>query len=193
MFPGPGPLMAQNPRVPVVETLRHAWFKAGLFALLTLNAAIYVASGTLSEALDSISWLALLVLYEFETDFGLGAHGGWAAGAVRGTRLVAAAGIVVAAVGYTREREWLDAINAGLWIAIVAMYEWQVRAPAMAARRQERFTVAACLIYGGLALLVAAWIWRREWFDAYDALLWLAALVVIELNILRAVGRAARV
>jgi hypothetical protein len=28
---------------------------------------------------------------------------------------------------------------------------------------------------------------QGEWFDAYDALLWLAALIVIEMNILRRV------
>jgi hypothetical protein len=31
-------------------------------------------------------------------------------------------------------------------------------------------------------VLVGAWAWRGEWFDAYDALLWLAAFVLIELE-----------
>ena len=48
----------------------------------------------------------------------------------RRLRLVAAAAVLAAAAGYVREREWLDAINAGLWIAIVIMFEWQVRFPA---------------------------------------------------------------
>ena len=40
------------------------------------------------------------------------------------------------------------------------------------------------------ATLVVVWMWRREWFEAYDAALWLAALVVIEMNILQGLGRS---
>ena len=108
-------------------------------------------------------------------------------------RLVAAAAVAAAAAGYLREREWLDAINAGLWIAIVVMFEWQVRFPAAAGRRRVAFKTAAAVLYAGLGALVAIWLWRGEWMDAYDALLWLAALVVIELNILRGLSRSGRV
>ncbi len=182
-----------TPPLPAVNPPRHAWFKAGLFALLAVNTAAYAAYGTASEALDALAWLVLLVLFELETDFGWGARGGWTAGAVRGLRLVAAAAVVAAAAGYVREREWLDAINAGLWIAIVVMFEWQVRFPAAVGRRRVAFKTAAAVLYVGLGALVAIWLWRGEWMDAYDALLWLAALVVIELNILRALGRSGRV
>jgi hypothetical protein len=33
--------------------------------------------------------------------------------------------------------------------------------------------------------MVLAWLWRGAWLDAYDALLWLIAFMVIEINILR--------
>ncbi len=36
-----------------------------------------------------------------------------------------------------------------------------------------------------LAALVLVWAWRREWFDAYDAALWLAAFAMIEMDVLR--------
>ena len=113
-------------------------------------------------------------------------------GAARGLRLVAAAAVVAAAVGYIREREWIDAINTGLWIAIVVMFEWQVRFPAAAGRWRWAVKTSATALYAGLGALVAIWLWRGEWMEAYDALLWLAALVVIELNILRAMGRSGR-
>jgi hypothetical protein len=176
--------------LPVANPPRHAWFKAGLFALLAGNTAAYLVSGTTTEAVDAVSWLVLLLLFELETDFGWSSRGRWAASAARGIRLVAAAAVLLAADGYLREQEWLDAINAGLWIAIVIMLESQVRFPAAAARRRTGFTVAASLLYGGLGLLVAAWIGQGEWFDAYDALLWLAALVVIEMNIMRELRRS---
>jgi hypothetical protein len=34
---------------------------------------------------------------------------------------------------------------------------------------------------------VFAWAWRKEWFDAYDAALWLLAFATIEMNVLRKV------
>ena len=178
--------------MPAADRPGYLWFKAGLFALLGCNAAAYITSGTLSEALDSVAWLVLLVLFELETGFGWGARGGWTAGAIRGTRLVAAVAIAAAAAGYVREREWLDAINVGLWIVIVIMLEAQIRFPAMAARLRATLAVAAGVLYSGLGAVAAAWMWQGEWFDAYDALLWLAALVVIEMNILRRLPRSER-
>ena len=164
--------------------LRHIWFKGAVFALLACNAAIYILSGTLSEALDATAWLTLLVLFELETDFGERVGTRRAAAAMRGARLVAAAAVAAAAIGYVREKEWLDAINSGLWIAIVALLEIQLRFPGAAFRRRLWFAAAATMFYAGLAALVLAWVWRGEWFDAYDALLWLTALAIIEMNLL---------
>ena len=65
--------------------------------------------------------------------------------------------------------------------------------PRLSAGGDGQFKTAAAVLYAGLGALVAIWLWRGEWMDAYDALLWLAALVVIELNILRALGRSGRV
>jgi len=175
--------------VPSTARPTHIWLKAGLFALLACNAIVYTRSGTLSEALDTTAWLVLLVLFELETDFGWVARGGWQASAVRGARLIAAAAVTAAAAGYVAEKEWLDAINAGLWIALVVVFESQVRFPALAVRHGLAYTVAACVFYAGLGALALVWMWRGEWFDAYDALLWLAALVIVEMNILRKLAR----
>ena len=32
--------------------------------------------------------------------------------------------------------------------------------------------------------LVAAWLWRGEWFEAYDAALWLIAFATLEMDVL---------
>jgi hypothetical protein len=168
---------------------RHTWFKASIFALLACNAAIYILAGTVSEALDATAWLTLLVLFELETDFGERVRARQAAAAMRGARLVAAAAVVAAAIGYVSEKEWLDAINSGLWIAIVALLELQIRFPRTAFRCRLWFAAAATVFYAGLGALVLAWMWRGEWFDAYDALLWLTALAIIEMNVLESMTR----
>ena len=168
----------------------YRWFKAGLYALLAWNTAVYAWSGTASEALDSSAWLVLLVSFELET--GSGARG-WT-GVLRGCRLAAAAALILATVGYVRDGEWLDAANMGLWVAVVALLEYEVRRPAAAARGRTALVAVALVLYSGLAALVLAWAWRGEWFDAYDALLWLAAFATIEMNLLKfAPRRPARV
>jgi len=43
----------------------------------------------------------------------------------------------------------------------------------------------ATTLYAGLGALVLVWAWRGEWFDAYDALLWLIAFVTIEIDVLQ--------
>ena len=177
-------------RSTVSWTAGNLWFKAAVFALLAWNTAQFIHTGTLSDALDATAWFVLLVLFELETGYGERIRGSVAT-AVRAIRLAAAAAVCAAAVGYVREEEWLDAINSGLWIAIVVVLEIQVRYPRTAARRRLWFTTAMATLYAGLGALVFVWLWRREWFDAYDALLWLTALVVIELNILRGSRRNA--
>lgn len=161
------------------------WFKAVVFALLAWNTAVYVHSGTRSEALDSAAWLVLLVLFELETGFGGRFGAGRVASAIRSVRLLAAAAICAATAGYVQEKEWLDVMNISLWIALVVLFELQVRRETP--HNRTWFAAVAAAMLASLCVLALTWAWRREWFDAYDALLWLVALAVIEMNILRRV------
>lgn len=172
-----------------------SWFKVAVFGLLACNAIIFARAGTAMEALDSIAWFVLLALFELETGFGAINRRPDAAIAVRATRLVAAVAVGVAAVGYVHDGAWLDAVNAWLWIGVVALLELEVRHPRAVAARRGAFTATAAVLYGGLAAVVLTWAWQREWFDAYDALLWLVAFATIEINVLgyaRGAGIVAR-
>jgi len=172
---------------PGLEKLtRELWIKAAVFALLVLNAGIYLASGTFSDGLDSIAWLTLLALFELETGLAPILRTGPAVAIVHAIRLICVAAIGIAAAGYLYNSEWLDAANSGLWIAVVALLEVGVRRPAAVAAQRARFTAAAAMLYAGLLAVVLVWLWRGEWFDAYDAALWLVGFATIEMNVLRA-------
>jgi hypothetical protein len=97
--------------------------------------------------------------------------------------------LVAAMTGYVHEKEWLDSLNVGLWCAVVALLEFEVRRPAAAMRHRVPFAVAALALYSGLLALVAAWLWRGEWFDAYDAALWLVAFATLEMDVLSFIGK----
>jgi hypothetical protein len=157
--------------------------KAALFALVAGNTAYWVVSGTLSEALDAAAWLALLALFQLETGFKLSLAR--AAGWIRVARIGAAIVVGAAAIGYVNEQEWLDATNTALWVAVVVLLEFELRRPEAVARRRMLFAATAVILYAGLAALVLIWTWRREWFDAYDAMLWLGAFATIEMDVLQ--------
>jgi hypothetical protein len=163
----------------------YAGFRVAIFALLACNTAYYLYAGTLSKGLDATAWLALLALFALETGSAGRMRAPRAATAIRALRLIAAAAVCTAGIGYVIENDTLDAINSGLWIAVVVLLEFEVRRPRDVALHRAWFTAAAVLLYTGLAVLVLAWAWRAEWMDAYDALLWLVAFAAIEMDVLR--------
>jgi hypothetical protein len=158
-------------------------FKSAVFTLLAVDLALYALRGRPYEIVDAAAWLVLLVSFEIET-----AHGARLSTRQRRwmhlLRIVAAAGVLAAAVGYLTERAWLDAANAWLWIAVVVLLEVEVRQPAAVARRRESFLIAAVVLYSALLMLVPVWAWQGEWLEAWDAALWLSAFFAIELNVL---------
>lgn len=159
--------------------------KPAIFALLAINAAIYATTGRFSEGLDAFAWFALLALFEIEARCPQWTRIPRNALVLDLLRLIAAAGVTIAAFSFIREQEWLDAGNAWLWIGVVAVLELQLRAPLFVARHRNAFTGASLTLYGALAMVALVWLVRREWLDGYDALLWIAAFALIEMDLLR--------
>ncbi|MGQ0524994.1 MAG: hypothetical protein ACT4P8_15195 [Betaproteobacteria bacterium] len=166
-------------------------FKAVIFALLAINAAAFVVAGTLSEALDSVAWFVLLALFEVETTRMHWARRQPVAAAMHFIRMGATLAIGVAATGYLYDHAWLDALNAWLWIGVVVLLEFEVRKPDAVLAHRASFGAVATALYSGLVGVVVAWLWHGEWFDAYDALLWIIAFGALEMNLLNIARRAA--
>lgn len=157
--------------------------KGLLFALLAIDTAWFVWSGATSKAIDAAAWLTLLALFQIETRPGTPPRTRTLHLTLHALRIVAAAGVIAATVRYVFEDNVLDTVNSTLWIGVVVLLETQLRLPALAARMSRPFTGVAVLLYGGLAVLVPVWASRGEWFDAYDALLWLIAFAWIEVEV----------
>ncbi|WP_342316060.1 hypothetical protein [Lysobacter sp. FW306-1B-D06B] len=164
-------------------------FKWTIYALLALDVALYARYGRLTELIDTAAWLVLLLLFEWET-------GGWRlparwVPALHGVRLLASAAVVVAVAGYALERVWLDFFNEMTWLGVVALLELEVRLPPNAARLHRLRRMAAAALYLALVGFLLTWAVmgfgdddpRAAWLDTWDALLWLVAFVVIELNV----------
>ena len=151
-----------------------------LFALLGANTIYFGATGATSKFVDAAAWLTLLALFLAETR---GIRGERARSIVRALRLLAAAGVFAAVVGYVFDENVLDAANAALWIALVVLLEIELRFGGRAHRARHALRLALAAVYTGLAVLVVLWALREMWFDAYDAVLWLAAFVLLEHDI----------
>jgi hypothetical protein len=165
------------------------WYRGmriAVFALLACNTAYYLYAGTLAKGVDAAAWLVLLALFALETGFAAVVHSPRTASVLRAVRLIAALGVCGAGIGYIIERDVLDAVNTALWLAVVVLLEIEVRFPRGIARFRRGYTAVAATLYAGLAILVLMWAWRGEWFDAYDALLWLVAFAAIEMDVVAA-------
>jgi hypothetical protein len=176
--------------MPAPRSVVTTALKVVLFALLVFNTAAYLLFGTASEALDSLAWLTLLALFTLETGDTERFRAGRANAVIRIVRIVAAVALVTALVGYWRQREWLDVANVSLWIGVVGLLEFGVRRPETVARHRRGFVFASVALFTVLLGLVLAWVLRREWFDAYDAALWLAAFAILETGLLERIGHA---
>jgi len=164
---------------------RTTLIKPAIFVLLAINAGIFATSGRFSEGLDAFAWFALLALFEIETRSPRWTRIPRNAIALDLLRLLAAVGVAIAAFSFIRENEWLDAANAWLWIGVVAVLELQVRAPLFMARHRSALTSTSLTLYGALAAVALIWLIRGEWLDGYDALLWIAAFALIEMDLLQ--------
>ncbi len=156
-----------------------------IFTLLAVNAAIYAATGRVTETIDALAWFVLLVLFFVETRCpqwtGLPRN----ALLLKPLRVIAAAAILWAAIAFVLEREWLDALNGWLWIGVVAVFELEVHAPMWVQRQRRRIIGLSAVLYAALTGIAVAWFLQGEWFDGYDAVLWIAAFALLEMDLLQ--------
>jgi hypothetical protein len=155
-----------------------------ILALLIMNAALYAAAGRLSAALDSLAWLMLLLLFQVESECGESRLLKRFTAVIHAVRAAAILGLALAGSGFLREHEWLDVMNSVLWIALVLLLECEVRLPGLVARWYGVFLTMGGGLLAALSGLVVAWVWQGEWFEAYDAMLWIIAFATLEVDLL---------
>ncbi len=156
-----------------------------IFGALACNTLYYIVAGRFSEALESVAWYALLILFIVETSQPRFLRMAWTRISLRGARLAATLAIATTAVLYVREKEWLDAANLMLWIAVVTLLEVEVWRPATMAANRRAFTLCAVALYSALAGLIVTWLVIGKWMNAWDASVWLVAFALLEMDLLR--------
>lgn len=163
-----------------IPSLQYPKPKLLILALLSINAVAYALLDTLTSAIDAVTWLMLLVIYELKTNSNTLPV---AAATLDKIRAGLIAVIVWVFFSYWQESEWRDVSNALLWFALIAVMEIEVRRPALILRHANLFWLLTLIIFAGLIGMAALWLWHQAWLDAYDAALWIAAFGLIEVDI----------
>ncbi|WP_108263517.1 hypothetical protein [Mangrovicoccus ximenensis] len=171
-------------------------FKWTIYALLVLNTWLFLRTeDTLTAFLDSAAWVLLLCVMEYETrSLGQDYASPREKRIILAASLFAYAVIIYAWLGYIREEEWTDVVNASAWLGVCAVLVWQVYVPGE--YEGAEYGIVNLLKTGLYALLVGCALWwtvdAENPLDAVDAWLWLACFAVIELNVFGFEHRADR-
>ncbi len=147
-----------------------------LMALLAVNVFLYAVVDGIS-ALEELAWLGLLLLIDAEVHFQSTVARRRILHAVR---LLLGLLILGTFVCNVLRSDWLDIINTVLWFAIVIGMELEIRFPGRSGKGSLLQTVHHGVLLPGLVLVAGLWSWQGAWLDAYDAVLWLAAYVILE-------------
>lgn len=161
------------------------WFKYSVYALLTINIYLFLQHATVREAIDSLGWVMLLLLFEWETSH---------AQTLPPRRVVAvlealAYGLILFALlqfALHATEKPLDLINGVTWLLVVLGIELDIRRPVSpeTAAYRLRHRVKWCL-YALLMLMAVLWGLRGEALNFYDAFLWILCFFAVELNQIR--------
>lgn len=90
---------------------------------------------------------------------------------------------------YVHGHEWLEVINFLFWLALIALLELEVRLPDKVANYRLSYWWATVIVFIGLIGVVIAWAWQSAWLDVYDAIVWIIAFGLIEVDINRVLKR----
>ena len=140
---------------------------------------------TLTSAVDALTWLMLLVLYELEAN----GAAPMAENTMHGIRYVLIAVIGLVFVSYVHDSEWLDVVNSALWFALIALLELEVRWPEKVFKYRQSYGLSTVTVFSGLVAMVIVWAWQSAWLDVYDATLWILAFASIEVDIFQLLQR----
>ncbi len=168
------------------------YFKWAIYVLLFINMILFFMEQTVIEGIESLAWLVLLLLLEWETSQLDEDYSSLTEKLFLQTgRLIAYILIVYSAYeygtsAYIGENGSLDIFNAVIWIAVALLIEYDIfyeKHFHHIAVKLLRFIKIA--LYISLFIIAILWQIDGEWLDFYDATLWIVCFFFIELNILQ--------
>lgn len=170
----------------------YPYFKLSIYALLALNIVLFFIHQTVVEGLDSLGWVVLLILFEYETTHLSKVDiSSFKKYIIHIARLLSYILLLYVAFEYMTtkfiaEHGYLDMLNALVWFGVVAVLEYDIYFPLYCSRFDflARSTIKISL-YAALIVFAILWGINGELLDFYDAFLWIVCFFFIELNIIK--------
>jgi hypothetical protein len=165
--------------------LRFLAFKWSIYILLVINVYFYFTTAEFFEAFDSIGWLMLLAIFEYESTTLDKAYDNRFEKVFIWTVQALAYGLIFFALYmYVTGGMWLDATNASLWVLVTAALLYDMYAPGEFGETEWRIRNGIKIgLYGALCVIAVLWGLEGDVLDFYDAFLWILCFFVVELNV----------
>jgi hypothetical protein len=162
-------------------------FKLVLYTLLIVNIGMFLRHGTLNEALDSLGWVLLLGVFEWETrSLGEEYLSRREKILIWVFQLVGYGLALNAARVYFNTAEWVDFSNATLWLLVCCTVVYDVFVPgefgSLEWKIRNGFKI---FLYVAILAIAVYWGITSDWLDFYDASLWILCFFMIEMNIFK--------
>lgn len=156
--------------------------KAVILALLLMNAGLFLVRGEFNDSFDSLAWIVLMILYEVDS----GKIDGLVPSSLKAqpVRQTAVLVVILAELSYWLEGAWLDGLYSLEWILVVALFEFETRMPQWVAMHPFHFRAMGLALMLSMMGVIGAWLSEGSYFNAYDAILWSIAFLIIDLDIL---------
>lgn len=167
-----------------------AAFKAIVYTLLIVDAALLYLYGNWREVVEQSGWLLILAAFEWESGRGLLARDvtrGSDGRKHRFASILELAGYALAVFSwgaYGLAAEWQNFGNATLWLLIAAALAYDLHVPGRYGGGEWRLrNIGKSALYLGVAGIALSWGLDGAWLDFWDAMIWLTCFFVIELKI----------
>lgn len=165
---------------------RFLLFKLVVYSLLAVNMVLFFRTTSFHEGMDSVGWLMLLGLFEWETRPRPSTPPRFERYALNSLEVLAYSFILYAWTHYAINGQTWDLINASLWLAVVLLIELDIRLrPQHPWRNHPLHMPLKGVLYVGLIIMAIGWSLRGDALNGLDAALWIICFFAIEMNIFK--------
>ena len=84
---------------------------------------------------------------------------------------------------YARYGRSTEVVDTAAWFVLLLLFEWETGGWRMPARARVPVHVVRVLAGSAVALAVAGYAWEREWLDFTNEAVWLAVVVLLEVQV----------
>lgn len=162
-------------------------FKLIVYTLLAVNIALFFLHRTVQEGLDSLGWVGLLAVFEWQSRRAVALPAiSWERWLLGLIQAVCYALILYAWAQFYIENQWLDFINASIWLGVVASICFDLYGHRLDNLHTHWLHHGVkILLYAALFIIAFIWGITNDWLNFYDAALWIICFFAIEMNLLQ--------